>query len=195
MMKILCVCHVILLSIQVSAQDNFFTRLSDSAFTLTKQHVVYDPQYVRIRYPGGDVPAGTGVCTDVIIRAYRKMGFDLQKAVHEDMRRSFSVYPKIWKLKSPDSNIDHRRVQNLMTYFERERGKLTVSASPSDYKPGEIVCWDLGGGITHIGIVSKFRSDDNKRHKIIHNIGSGQVLEDCLFQFRIIGHYRFEPRN
>lgn len=136
------------------------------------------------------MPAYRGVCTDVVIRAYRKMGIDLQKEVHEDMKNNFDKYPKIWGLKSPDKNIDHRRVPNLMTFFDRKGMKLPISTKANNYKPGDIVCWRLKNGMTHIGIVANKKSNDGKRYQIIHNIGAGQVLEDCLFDFKIIGHYR-----
>ena len=164
--------------------------LSESALELTKQQVTYDPSYYSIDYPNGDVPSGKGVCTDVVIRAYRKINIDLQKEVHEDMKANFSLYPKIWGLKSTDKNIDHRRVPNLMTYLKRQGSEKSISNNPSDYQPGDIVCWNLGGAITHIGIVVDRKSTDGKRNLIVHNIGSGQVLADCLFAYKIIGHYR-----
>ena len=174
-------------------QTDFFTQLADSALTLTKQQVRYDPSYVQISYPNGDVPANTGVCTDVVIRAYRKLGIDLQKEVHEDMKANFDKYPKIWGLSRPDRNIDHRRVPNLMVFFSRFGSVKKISQNPSDYQPGDIVCWDLNGrGLTHIGIVSRKKSGAGKRNLIIHNIGGGQVLEDCLFDWKIIGHYAYE---
>lgn len=175
----------------VWAQDNFHRTLADSTLTLTKQRVVYDPAYFSIKYPGGDVPADKGVCTDVVIRAYRKMGIDLQREVHEDMRANFASYPKKWGMKTTDRNIDHRRVPNLMTFFSRHGTVLKISADTDDYAPGDIVCWDLGGGITHIGIVAARRSSGGCP-LIVHNIGGGQVLADCLFSYRIIGHYRYE---
>jgi uncharacterized protein YijF (DUF1287 family) len=165
--------------------------LSDSALELTKQDVIYDPSYFSIDYPNGDVPSGKGVCTDVVIRAYRKIGIDLQKEVHIDMKSDFSSYPKIWGLKTTDKNIDHRRVPNLMTFFKRKGAEKNISQSGEDYFPGDIVCWNLGGAITHIGIVVDKKSKDGKRNLIVHNIGGGQVLEDCLFDYRIIGHYRY----
>ena len=174
------------------AQVQFYEQLADSTFVLTQQKVVYDPAYRAIDYPNGDVPADKGVCTDVVIRAYRKFGVDLQKEVHEDMKSNFSVYPKNWGLSHPDPNIDHRRVPNLMTYFERHGTVLKITDNPNDYVPGDIVCWNLGGGITHIGIVTRKKSSDGKRYMIIHNIGAGQVLEDCLFRYTIIGHYRYQ---
>lgn len=179
----------------VSGQNGFFSRLADSAMTLTKQKVVYDPSYFRIDYPNGDVPPDKGVCTDVVIRAYRKLGIDLQKEVHEDMRRHFSDYPKHWGLKRPDKNIDHRRVPNLMKFFSRHGTVMAITQNPSDYQSGDLVCWNLGGGITHIGIVSNKRSGDGKRYLIIHNIGAGQVAEDILFDYQIIGHYQYKMRS
>lgn len=173
------------------AQSDFSLQLADSAYTLTEQHVVYDPSYVQLDYPNGDVSANKGVCTDVIIRAYRKMGIDLQKEVHEDMNANFELYPPNWGLTTPDKNIDHRRVPNLMVFFSRFGETKSKSNNTQDYTPGDIVCWDLGNGITHIGIVSNKKSEDQKRYLIIHNIGGGQVLADCLFDFEIIGHYKY----
>lgn len=177
----------------VSAQENdFYKKLSAAALELTKDKVVYDPAYYTIKYPMGDVPAGKGVCTDVIIRAYRKLGIDLQQKVHEDMRANFSKYPKKWGLKRPDKNIDHRRVLNLATFFTRFGTVEKISTKGEDYKPGDIVTWNLSGAITHIGIVTDKLSTDKKRPLIVHNIGAGQVLEDCLFSFTITGHYRYK---
>jgi len=149
----------------------------------------YDPAYVALAYPGGDVPRHTGVCSDVLVRALRPLGVDLQQALHEDMRRNFRAYPQQWGLKGPDANIDHRRVANLMRYFER-RG-LAVAApftAVESYRPGDLVAWDLGGGVLHIGIVS-----DRAAHGtplIIHNIGRGAREENILLAYRVIGHYR-----
>ena len=166
--------------------------LSDSALELTHQKVTYDPSYFSIKYPNGDVPSDKGVCTDVIIRAYRKIGIDLQKSVHEDMKANFSAYPKLWGLKTTDKNIDHRRVPNLMTYFKRQGSEKAISTHTKDYEPGDIVCWNLRGALTHIGILVNKKSKDGMRYLIVHNIGSGQVLQDCLFDFKIIGHYRYK---
>ena len=174
------------------AQTDFFTKLSESALSLTHNKVTYDPKYYSITYPNGDIPSDRGVCTDVVIRAYRKLGIDLQKEVHEDMKTNFALYPKIWGLKTTDKNIDHRRVPNLMTFFERHNAKLSITRNANDYKPGDIVCWNLGGAITHIGIVVDQKSQDGKRNLIVHNIGGGQVLADCLFEYKIIGHYRYQ---
>ena len=186
--SLLCV-----ISYAVNAQSSFQKKLADSALTLVKDKVSYDPSYFTIKYPNGDVPSDKGVCTDVVIRAYRKLGIDLQKQVHEDMSAHFSLYPKIWGLSRTDKNIDHRRVPNLMTFFKRKGGALAITKKPEDYLEGDIVCWDLGGAITHIGIVANKKSRHNKRPLIIHNIGAGQVLEDCLFRYKIIGHYRYQP--
>jgi uncharacterized protein YijF (DUF1287 family) len=175
----------------VLGQTTFYERLADSALVLTKQKVHYDPTYTRIDYPNGDVPSDKGVCTDVVIRAYRKLGIDLQKEVHEDMQANFDKYPDYWGLTHTDKNIDHRRVPNLMTFFTRHGTVLDKSNNPNDYRPGDIVCWDLGGGVTHIGIVSGIKSTEGQRYLLVHNIGAGQVLEDCLFSFKIIGHYRY----
>ena len=172
-------------------QSGFYCTLADSAFTLTLQHVQYDPSYFPLDYPNGDVPPGKGVCTDVVVRAYRKLGIDLQQRVHEDMKGHFSAYPPNWGLSRPDTNIDHRRVPNLMTFFGRHGETLALSRDPADYRAGDIVCWDLGGGTTHIGILAIGRSGDGTRPLVIHNIGAGQVLEDMLFRSTIIGHYRY----
>lgn len=151
----------------------------------------YDPAYVRIDYPGGDVPLERGVCTDVIVRAFRKGGVDLQKEVHEDMARAFGDYPTRWGMRRPDSNIDHRRVPNLRTYFERKGKSLPVSRDAADYLPGDLVTWDLGGGVDHIGMVTNVWSDAASRYLIVHNIGRGARLENVLFAWRVTGHYRY----
>jgi len=141
---------------------------------------IYDPSYVQLKYPNGDVPLQRGVCADVIIRAMRDVGIDLQREVHEDMRAHFAAYPKMWGLSSPDANIDHRRVPNLMKFFER-RGKEVRGS----YEAGDIVAWRLPGGLYHIGIVAA----DGRL--MIHNIGRGAQKEDVLNAYEIIGHYRW----
>lgn len=151
--------------------------------------VGYDPEYRSIAYPGGDVPLSTGVCTDVVTRALREQGFDLQKAVHEDMAAHFSGYPRQWGLRAPDANIDHRRVPNLMTFFKRRGWERPVTADAADYHAGDVVTWNLGSGITHVGIVSDGKTADG-RPLVIHNIGQGTREENVLFAFKIIGHYR-----
>jgi uncharacterized protein len=153
--------------------------------------VRYDPSYVRIDYPGGDVPLERGVCSDVIVRAFRRNGVDLQKEVHEDMARNFSAYPQKWGLSQPDPNIDHRRVLNLMTYFERQRKALPVTNRAEDYLPGDIVSWQLEGNATHIGMMTNVLSDTGTGFQVVHNIGGGVRIEDVLFNWRITGHYRY----
>ncbi len=177
---------------QTSVRPN---NLVEAALELTQQQVTYDPSYFSIPYPNGDVPSDKGVCTDVVIRSYRKLGVDLQKKVHEDMKANFGVYPNIWGLRTTDKNIDHRRVPNLMTYFKRQGAEKPISNAAKDYLPGDVVCWNLRGAITHIGIVVDKKSRDGKRNLIVHNIGRGQVLEDILFDFKIIGHYAYIPIN
>lgn len=178
-----------------TTQDKFYSKLSDAALTLTNDHVIYDGSYRKIPYPNGDVPENIGVCTDVVIRAYRKLNIDLQKEVHEDMKPNFSKYPKIWGLKTTDTNIDHRRVPNLQVFFTRKGITLPVTDTPEDYKPGDIVTWMLPGNLPHIGIVVNKKSADGKRYKIVHNIGGGQVLEDMIFDYTITGHYRYKKRG
>jgi len=173
-------------------QTSFFENLSEAAIELTAQDVVYDPSYFSIAYPNGDIPSNKGVCTDVVIRAYRNLDIDLQKEVHEDMSANFSKYPKNWGLSSTDKNIDHRRVPNLMVFFTRHGTVKPITNNPDSYLPGDIVCWNLGGGTTHIGLVVNRKSADGKRYLIAHNIGGGQVLADCLFDYRIIGHYSYK---
>lgn len=166
-------------------------QLIEGAMEQTEYTRYYDPAYVKIPYPGGDVARERGVCTDVVIRAFRKVGIDLQKDVHEDMKQNFSVYPQRWGLKKPDTNIDHRRVPNLMTYFKRKGKSLAVTDNPEDYKPGDVVAWDLGGGVLHTGVVTNALAEDGKRYRIVHNICCGASLEDVLQSWKIIGHYRY----
>jgi uncharacterized protein YijF (DUF1287 family) len=176
----------------VENPTNFYEKLSNAAISIIDKNVVYTPDYVSIKYPNGDVPAKTGVCSDVVIRAYRKLGIDLQKEVHEDMKANFSKYPTKWGLKKTDTNIDHRRVPNLEVFFERKGKKLEVSNNPNDYKTGEIVTWMINGKLPHIGIVTHKKSSDGKRPLLVHNVGDGQVAEDCLFSWEIVEHYSFK---
>lgn len=175
-----------------ASQRDFLRRLVSAAKERTNHAVRYDPAYVRIPYPGGDVPADTGVCTDEVIRSYRVLGIDLQKEVHEDMVRNFSAYPRKWKWISgkPDSNIDHRRVPNLMVFFRRKGESLPTSTRAEDYSPGDLVTYDLGGNVPHIGIVVD-RKGASGRYMIEHNIGQGPKIEDVLFNWKITGHYRY----
>jgi uncharacterized protein len=171
--------------------DDFAHKLIHAAIERTRHPVVYDGSYRQIDYPGGDVPDNRGVCTDVVIRVYRALHIDLQKRVHEDMARHFSEYPQSWGLSRPDSNIDHRRVPNLQTFFRRHGTVLPQSRTPADYLPGDLVTWMLPGNLPHIGIVINGLSADGKRPLIVHNIGNGPEIDDILFAFPISGHYRY----
>lgn len=152
----------------------------------------YDPRYEKLAYPGGDVPIERGVCTDVVVRAYRKLGIDLQQLVHQDMSKAWRAYPNPWKLKRPDRNIDHRRVPNLQTFFGRHGTTLAASANGADYKAGDLVTWMVPPRLPHIGIVAAEKSATGVP-LVIHNIGSGTKMEDILFAFPITGHYRYQP--
>jgi hypothetical protein len=165
-------------------------KMLDGAIAQAGVTTSYDPSYVALDYPGGDVPEQTGVCSDVVVRAFRKAGIDLQKEIHEDMKAARSDYPTKWG-GSLDSNIDHRRVLNLMAYFRRQGKSLPVTYSAIDYQPGDIVAWDLTNGIDHIGIVTNLLSASADRYLIVHNIGAGTRVEDVLFDWTIKGHYRF----
>jgi uncharacterized protein len=171
----------------------FEDKLSDAAIFITDPSIEYDPAYFSIKYPNGDIPATKGVCTDVIIRSYRRLGIDLQKEVHEDMVAHFSEYPNLkkWGMTKTDTNIDHRRVPNLEVFFERKGKKLAVSEKAEDYKTGEIVTWMINGKLPHIGIITNKKSEDGKRNLIVHNVGGGQNLDDCLFDYKIVGHYKY----
>lgn len=184
-------------SLVIENPINFQEKLSNAAISIIDETVRYDPSYIGIKYPNGDVPKNKGVCTDVVIRAYRKLGIDLQKEVHEDLKANFSLYPNLkkWGLKKPDTNIDHRRVPNLEVFFTRKGKKLEVSNNPNDYKTGEIVTWMINGKLPHIGIVTHKKSADGKRPLLVHNVGGGQVLEDCLFSYEIVGHYLFKSED
>ena len=180
-----------------AAQRAFTQRLVAAAVERTHHTVRYVPAYVRIPYPGGDVPADTGVCTDEIIRSYRAVGVDLQKEVHEDMMHNFSAYPDKdrWHTYHLDTNIDHRRVPNLRVFFRRKGLTLSITTRTEDYAPGDLVTWDLGGGVDHIGIVVDRRSELGGRYQVVHNIGQGPKMEDVLFSWRITGHYRYFGPN
>jgi hypothetical protein len=175
------------------ATQPFAARLSAAAMERLTHRVVYDPVYLKIPYPMGDVPSGIGVCTDEVIRAYRTLGIDLQRLVHEDMKAHFSLYPKAWGLTRPDTNIDHRRVLNLRVFFARRGKALPVTGNGEDYRAGELVTWMLPGNLPHIGIATHLRSADGKRPLFVHNIGRGPQLEDILFSYKITGRYIFDP--
>jgi uncharacterized protein YijF (DUF1287 family) len=168
----------------------FVEQLSAAAIERTRVAVRYDGSYRSIGYPGGDVPEGVGVCSDLVIRAYRVLGIDLQQAVHEDMSETFAAYPDRWGLGAPDPNIDHRRVPNLEVFFARRGVRLPVTDDPGDYLPGDLVTWNLGP-LPHIGIVVSVPSNDGERFQIAHNIGRGPELEDMLFDYEIVGHFRY----
>ena len=171
--------------------------LVKAALERTRHSVRYDGLYISIPYPGGDVPSHIGVCTDVIIRSYRKIGIDLQELVHLDMKSDFDAYPsrRIWGLNKPDTNIDHRRVPNLQVFFSRKGEKLVLSSNADDYEPGNIVTWMLRGNLPHIGIVTDKTDPISGNPLIVHNIGAGPKLEDILFLFPITGYYRFLPES
>lgn len=175
-----------------SAATTFPTDLIDAAKRQIGVTLTYDPAYARLAYPGGDVPLDRGVCTDVVIRAYRAIGIDLQQRVHEDLRAHWRAYPKLWGLRAPDRNIDHRRVPNLATFFARHGRVLAVSQTDASvYAAGDIVTWRLASGVPHIGLVTHERV--NGRPLIVHNIGAGTQVEDVLFAYTITGRYRYEP--
>ena len=181
------------------SRPQFFQKLVAAAIERTQHTVRYDPGYVAIAYPGGDVPAESGVCTDEIIRSYRAVGIDLQKDVHEDMVKHFAAYQPGLRQKRPDANIDHRRVPNLMVFFSRKGENLPVTDRAQDYSPGDLVTWNLtadqGGNRPHIGIVVDKKSEATGRYMIVHNIGEGPKMEDVLFDWKITGHYRYVPEG
>lgn len=178
--------------VNIGSHDTFYDKLSAACISLTKDDVEYDSSYFRIPYPNGDIPKDKGVCTDVVIRAYRKMGIDLQKEVHEDMRANFEKYPKIWGLKKPDTNIDHRRVPNLQVFFKKYGEVKAITQKAEDYKPGDIVTWMLNDKLPHIGIVVNKKTPTGNRYMVVHNVGRGQVIQDYLFEHTITGHYRYK---
>ncbi len=164
-----------------------------AAAALANRGVGFDSGYHRIAYPLGDVASNTGVCADVVVRAYRGIGIDLQVLVHQDMARNFAVYPKIWGLHRPDSNVDHRRVLNLATFFRRHGTVLKITDHPGDYQAGDLVTWNLDprGSTPHIGIVMPGHAADGRTPLILHNMGSGQIVQNILFTYRITGHFRY----
>jgi uncharacterized protein len=189
----------LLTSSLLAAPPTIPEKVCAAAIERTTHTVIYNPLYQKIDYPNGDVSMLFGVCTDVVIRAYRKaLGIDLQQLVHEDMKANFGKYPskRLWGLTRTDTNIDHRRVPNLRVFFERQGASLPISEKAEDYKPGDLVTWELnptGRSTPHIGIVVNNRSQCGKRPLIVHNIGSGPQTEDVLFKYKITGHYRWLP--
>jgi uncharacterized protein YijF (DUF1287 family) len=185
---VLCVAALTVSAQKAPALGNRIVIAARSQIGLTRS---YDPSYVQLSYPGGDVPMHTGVCSDVVVRALRQVGIDLQKEMHEDMAKNFAAYPQKYGLKKADKNIDHRRVPNLMTYFERHHISMHEKLKlEQTYLAGDIVAWDLGKGVLHVGIVSEKKAGQTPL--IIHNIGNGVAEEDVLFKFKVIGHYRID---
>jgi uncharacterized protein YijF (DUF1287 family) len=165
--------------------------LAAAALARTRFDITYDGAYRAIDYPGGDVPANTGVCTDVVIRALRALGTDLQRLVHEDMTEHFDLYPSTWGLTRPDSNIDHRRVPNLEVFFRRHGIALPIARLAEDHRPGDIVSWRLPNGRPHIGVVGPEKVPGTQRYYVVHNIGAGPQSEDVLLAFDPVGHFRY----
>lgn len=192
MLHAVAVVCTLLFAAAASAQD-------DNARVLAAAHAqvgvtrLYDPGYRKLAYPGGDVPMDRGVCSDVVVRAWRAAGIDLQVELHRDMRMNFAAYPGIWGLARADPNIDHRRVPNLETWLRRRGSQLAVTSEPANFRAGDLVSWRLEKGQPHIGIVSDQRSGDGRRPLIVHNIGAGTQLEDVLFAWQISAHFRYFP--
>jgi uncharacterized protein len=192
-MRLLCFVFGLLVLVASARADSDLDRMLTSAIGQVGVTTTYDPSYVALSYPGGDVPLDRGVCSDVVIRALRAVDVDLQAEVHRDMLAHFGAYPALWGLNRTDTNIDHRRVPNLETWFARKGKSLPVSVDPVDYLPGDFVSWRLDGGLPHIGIVAAQRSADKLRPLIIHNIGAGVRIEDVLLAWKISGHFRWFP--
>ena len=189
--------HILLLvTVIVAGQlqaDDFFNDLANAAFERTRYSITYDGSYFPMAYPNGDVPGNIGVCTDVVIRAYRALGIDLQKELHEDLAANFDAYPsgRIWRLTRPDRNIDHRRVPNLRVFLSRKGESFSARRKAGNYRPGDLVTWRLSGNLPHIGVVSNQFAADGVTPLIVHNIGSGPVIENVLFRYELTGHYRY----
>jgi uncharacterized protein len=187
----ICAGLVAIAASPLAQADSFALKLVKAARARTLSRETYDGAYRRIAYPMGDVPDHLGVCTDLVVRAYRRMGIDLQQLVHEDMARNFKRYPSNWGMQQPDTNIDHRRVPNLQVFLTRKGAALAVGTAPDSYAAGDLVTWRLQGNLPHIGIVSDQKVSNTPRPKIIHNIGAGPVEDDILFNYPITGHYRY----
>jgi uncharacterized protein YijF (DUF1287 family) len=182
-------------AMQVKADATPLEKVNAGAIEQTTQTTGYDPSYVKLDYPNGDVPLTTGVCADVVVRAFRKAGIDLQKELHEDMKKNFAKYPKKWGARRPDTNIDHRRVPNLMIWFDRQGKTRPITKDSKDYLPGDVVAWELDNGLPHIGMVGKIKVEGTDRYAVVHNIGLGVRVEDVLFAWKITGHYRYFERK
>lgn len=196
MQRTMLLVGIILFSSPILAKTSS-EKLVEAALERTQFEVRYDGRYMAIDYPNGDVPPDMGVCTDVVIRSYRKLGIDLQQLVHEDMLDNFELYPskRIWGLSSTDKNIDHRRVPNLQAFFSRHAKSLPISNDPQHYQPGDIVSWMLPGNLPHIGIVTNKKDRETGNPLIVHNIGAGPKLEDMLFDYEVTGQYRYFPET
>jgi uncharacterized protein len=178
-------------AMQIKADATPLEKVNAGAIEQTTQTTGYDGSYVKLDYPNGDVPPSTGVCADVVVRAFRKAGIDLQKELHEDMKKNFAKYPQKWGARRPDTNIDHRRAPNLMTWFDRQGKAQPITKDAKDYLPGDVVAWDLDNGLPHIGMVSKIKVEGTERYAVVHNIGLGARIEDVLFAWKVTGHYRY----
>lgn len=190
-MRIFVVLLVLLFSQSVFGQRAEAMKVVTAARSQIGVTTTYDPAYTRLAYPMGDVVQSKGVCTDVVVRAYRKANVDFQALVHQDMKANFSKYPKLWGLKKTDTNIDHRRVPNLEVFFKRQGKTVALANTGENFKPGDIVSWRLDNGLAHVGVVSDKKSAFGLRPLVIHNIGQGTQEEDVLFSWRIVGHYRW----
>jgi len=180
-----------LLAFSLPAQASpFGEALARAALERTQHTVRYDGRYMRLDYPGGDVPPTQGVCTDVVIRSYRALGLDLQVLIHEDMKANFTAYPPFWGLSRPDSNIDHRRVPNLQTFFTRQEAKIVTTGAKRVYQAGDVLSWILPGGLTHMGIVIAPATETSPA-QIVHNIGLGPQQSDLPTGWRLTGQYRY----
>ena len=186
---------MLLISEAIAEPSSEIGALLRSARAQVGETVGYDGSYRTIAYPGGDVPSATGVCTDVVIRAYRKLGFDLQRLVHEDLKAHFQEYPsrRIWGLMKPDRNIDHRRVPNLEAFFKRHGKVLSIDLEAEPALPGDLLVWVVPEALPHIGIVSDRKRADGSEYLVIHNIGEGAKEEDVIGRFKLTGHYRYAP--
>ncbi|MCC6158869.1 MAG: DUF1287 domain-containing protein [Deltaproteobacteria bacterium] len=178
---------------RLAVPDDTAARIVEAARERLRHEVVYDGAYVKIPFPGGDVAPDRGVCTDEVVRIFRALGHDLQKLVHDDLRAAPGAYPNSWPGPRPDPHIDHRRVPNLMAFFARRGFSLPITDKPTDYAPGDVVAWRLDNGLTHIGVLTDDTSD-GVTPAVVHNIGAGPRLENVLFAWIIIGHYRFPKR-
>lgn len=176
----------------LESAGEYGSKLAAQALRQTQCEVSYDGAYYQIDYPMGDVPANKGMAADVVIRSYRSLGVDLQKLVHEDMKVDFRLYPQLWGLKGPDTNIDHRRVPNLQRFFSRHGQEIAPSRVATDYKYGDIVVWLLPHGEPHIGIAVPGPGSHSDEIWVVHNVGKGPQWENTLLDYEIVGHYRFD---